>query len=375
MSKESAPNLDPNTPAENALGAAAQAGAQAEKLVLAWREAGNAAALLQVAEEGTGDARKAAKRALAVLKSRGVAIPERQRVARLSAPSQETEEAFMTAPDGALNVFIVLARWPKERRGKAVFILLRDGVGLLNLRIAEIAQSGLKTEVRRIAGERARLCPVPVEWARARVAAARAKNAENKLPVPLGLDSANELLGPVPSEAPAHPFDEEGLALGDEDAAALALGSGALHNLPEFAPWLPSQGAVQAMLLEVGRTLTPGVQPPENELSDRLLASMKAATDRYFEPELRGRLVLAMKDAGLSVLAREGEAKALEVAAAISAVEKCGLVTNPPHEVPFLRAFFEKAMQIIMAQNQGQLRIPVPKSAPGEGPDSSAKSE
>jgi hypothetical protein len=52
-------------------------------------------------------------------------------------------------------------------------------------------------------------------------------------------------------------------------------------------------------------------------------------------------------------------------------------VTNPPHEVPFLRAFFEKAMQIIMAQNQGQLRIPIPKSgsAAGESAEPSAKGE
>ncbi len=362
MSKDSAQNFDPHTPADQALNAAAQAGARADALVLAWRDAGNAAALLEVAEGGSGETRKAAKRALAVLKSRGVAIPEKQRVARLSAPVQETVEAFMTAPDGALNVLLVLARWPKERRGKVVFVLLRDGVGLLNVRIAEIAQSGLKEEVKRLAGERARLCSVPVAWARARIAASRQKNAENQLPLPLGLDSAADLLGPAPAEALEHPFDEEGLELADEDAAALALGSGGLHLLPEFAPWMPSQAAVQSMLLEVGSTLTPGVQPAEGELSDKLVAAMKAATDRYFEPELRARVALAMKDAGLSVLAREGEGKALEVAATIKAVERCGLVTNPPHEVPFLRAFFEKATQLIMAQNQGQLRIPIPKA-------------
>lgn len=373
MTKADAPtSFDPNTPATAALDAVARAGARAEDLVLAWRDGKNAAALLEVAEAGSGPSRKAAKRALAVLKSRGVVIPERNKVARLTSAEEETVEAYMTAPDGALNVLFVIARWPKARRGRAVFALLNDGVGLLNLRISEIAQSSLKSEVKRIAGERARLCPVSLEWAQSRVAAARTKNAENKVPLPLGLDSAADLLAGDPSPVQTHPFDEEGLVLADEDAAALAVGSANLHFLPEFAPWMPSSAAVQAMLADVGSSLGGTEKPSESDLSDRLVAAMKAATDRYFVPELRARVVLAMKDAALVVLSREGEQKALEVAAAILAVEKCGLVTNPPHEVPFLRAFFEKAVQLMMAQNNGQLRIPVPR---GAGANEPAKGE
>jgi hypothetical protein len=368
MSKaDASSNFDPNTPAAAALEAITSAGARAEDLVLAWRDGKNAAALLEVAEAGSGPSRKAAKRALAVLKSRGVAIPERKTIARLSSAEEESLEAYMTAPDGGLNVLFVLARFPKARRGKAVFTVLNDGIGLLNIRISEIAQSSLKSEVKRIAGERARLCSVPVEWAQARIAAAKAKNLESKVPLPLGMDSAADLLAGKATADQGHPFDDEGLVLADEDASALAVGSGGLHFLPEFAPWMPSQGAVMSMLAEVGQTLVPGEKPEENELSDKLMTAMKAATDRYFTPQLRERVVLAMKDAALVVLSREGEQKALEVAAAILAVEKCGLVTNPPHEVPFLRAFFEKAIQIMMAQNNGQLRIPVPQAQPANG--------
>ena len=47
--------------------------------------------------------------------------------------------------------------------------------------------------------------------------------------------------------------------------------------------------------------------------------------------------------------------------------EQAGLITNPPHEVPFLRAFFEKAVAVLAAQGQGNIRIPVPAQAPLEG--------
>jgi hypothetical protein len=49
------------------------------------------------------------------------------------------------------------------------------------------------------------------------------------------------------------------------------------------------------------------------------------------------------------------------------AVERCGLITDPPHEVPFLRAFFEKAVGVLLAQGNGQLRVPVPRLPGAEG--------
>ena len=90
---------------------------------------------------------------------------------------------------------------------------------------------------------------------------------------------------------------------------------------------------------------------------------MLAATDRTFTPELRADLVKWMKDAGVSLVAREGEAWGLKLAATIQCIESAGLVTDPPRDVPFLRAFFEKAIGLLMAQNGGKLNIPIPKQA------------
>jgi hypothetical protein len=78
-----------------------------------------------------------------------------------------------------------------------------------------------------------------------------------------------------------------------------------------------------------------------------------------------------MRDSALSVLSRDGEQRALEVVAAMKAVSKCGLVTNPPREVPFLKAFFDKAVAMMVAQGGGRLRIPVPGKPPEAEPAAS----
>jgi hypothetical protein len=52
----------------------------------------------------------------------------------------------------------------------------------------------------------------------------------------------------------------------------------------------------------------------------------------------------------------------------MKAIAKCGLVTNPPREVPFLKAFFDKAVAMMVAQGGGRLRIPVPGKLPEAEP-------
>jgi hypothetical protein len=91
-----------------------------------------------------------------------------------------------------------------------------------------------------------------------------------------------------------------------------------------------------------------------------LSEQIAAATDRYFTPERRARLVVALKDAALSVLPREGEEIALQLSALAKVAAEAGLITNPPREIPFLRGYFEKAVSLLAMQNQGRIRIPVP---------------
>lgn len=349
--------------AEEALGALSRAGEQQVALVEAWVKAGNAAAVSVASERAEGAARKAARRGLNVLKARGITVPSAPHVSQVIAEkSPEVQEALMLAPDSGGNVCLVITSRSKSSRAQTVFVYLHDDFGVHRVNVGELSQSQLKDALSRaLPGADYRPVKVPVGWARTRIAAARKKHTERGVPEPLGFASAQTLLEPVPSEPEEHPFDAEGLELGDEDAQDLAKSSQSLHFLPEFRGWFPPKSAIDEMLQKLGETLTPGSEPAGEELKGKLEEQIVAATDRYFTPERRESLARMMKDSALSVLAREGEVRTLDVVATMKNIREAGLITNPPHEIGFLRGFFDKAVSALAYQDGGRLRIPVPR--------------
>jgi hypothetical protein len=344
-----------------ALAALTQAGDRAEALIDAWVTSANAGAVALASERAEGKARKSARRALNILKSRGITPPELPRVASVSGKKEEeTFEGYLVAPDGnGVSLVVVAARTPTSRY-RALLAFVSRTAGVLDVRPTEVGQAQLKESMQAaLRGAKYRPVRVPVEWARARIAEARALHRERGVPEPLGFAGSESLLGEQPKEPPQHPFDAEGFELGEDDAKELLAKSAELHRLPEFRGWLPSRSAVDEMLANVGQALPPGEDEPDPKVVEAAVqAELLAATDRYFTPERRADLVLSMKDAALSILAREGEGVTLDVAAAIKGIERCGLITDPPHDVPFLKIFFEKALGVLLQQGRGQLRVP-----------------
>jgi hypothetical protein len=311
-----------------------------------------------------------------VLRARGVAIPEQKRVAALTPKGiPDIVEAWMMAPDSAgMQLFAVTSHAPSGRY-RSAFVFLHRAQGIARVENATMSHSGLKEYFTKLlpgAGYGATL--VPVEWARYAIAAARRVHRERGLPEPLGFTTAQTLLEPVPEASPEHPFDAEGLELADEDALEMAKASAALHNVPEFRSWLPTNTAMEELLAKVGEKLTVGETPEPGVVTEHLKSEGDAATDRFFSPDVREDLLNRMRDSAMSVLSREGEQRALEVVAAMKAIAKCGLVTDPPRDVPFLKAFFDKAIAMLIAQNGGRIRIPVSgkpnaeAGAPAEAP-------
>jgi hypothetical protein len=329
----------------------------------------------EAAERAEGVARKQARRGLNVLKARGVSIPEQGHVSALGgAKAPEQTEAFMLAPDSQGNVLLAITTRSPSARGKVAFVYLNDDFGVHRVDVGELSQSQLKDALAKaLPGARYKAVTVPVDWARKRVADARARHAERKIPEPMGFSRADSLLTPIPAEAVAHPFDAEGLELSLEDATDMIKTSAELHGVPELQGWFPEKGAVDELFAFVGKSLAdaghdPTKEPPPEALRTALSEQIAAATDRYFTPERRARLVVSLKDAALSVLARDGEEKALQLAALAKVSAEAGLITNPPHEIPFLRGYFEKAVSLLAMQNQGRIRIPVPPAAAAAAP-------
>ena len=235
------------------------------QLVEAWVTAQNADAVAAIAndEAVAGPARKAARRGLAVLKSRGVAIPERSHVARLAAAEPDTYEAWLLAPDASGTSVVSVAARASTGRYRLVEAVVRDRVGILQIHGGELSRTQLRSAFddteRRLGYAPA---PVPVDWARARIASARADNEKSGALLPMGIDSHRELLEPIPADVPAHPIDAAKVA--PEGAVAeRAARSATLHAEPEFRSWLPDGMALQELLLKIGEAIgTSGSDDP-----------------------------------------------------------------------------------------------------------------
>jgi hypothetical protein len=352
--------------AAEAIAALERAGTRAGDLIEQWKNANNVVALDVAADLAQGTLRKAARRAISVLKSRGVPMPPRQRVAALrSGDVDERVEAYSVAPDATGGVVVVLAARTPTGRYRTAFVYLHDEIGIRRVEAGEQSLSQLREAMSRLVpGGAVRPVQVPVEWVRFRIAQARAKHKVHGHPQPLGLTTAASLLEPLPVEPPPHPLDTHLLEPSEELLKAAPGASGALHRLPEFRGWLPPKEAVDALLGQVGENLQPGEEPSQEKLSGLLEAAVVKMTDHFFAPQVRERLVTTMKDSALSVLGREGELVAMEVLATMRVISQAGLITNPPHEIGFLRGFFDKAIAVLLAQGQGSLRIPVRQGPP-----------
>jgi hypothetical protein len=325
------------------------------------------AAVAVVAERGAGAARKAARRGLNVLKSRGVKLESAPRVGTVALSERDREsvtEAWFVPPDSMGSVLFVIASRSPTSRAESGFFYLHDSVGLHSASVGSLSGSGLKESLKRAAEAGPQPVRVSLEYARHRIALARQQLKSRGAPEPLGMVNAASLVEPVPTEPVPHPLDGEGLELADEDAADLAKNSAELHALREFRGWLPERTAIDEMLREIGQQLPQGAKPEAEAVQKMIQDGVNAATDRYFGPERRALLVRRLKDSALSVLATEGEARALELVATIKIIEKAGLITDPPRDVGFLRAFFEKAIATLAHQGGGRLQVPVmPASA------------
>jgi hypothetical protein len=358
--------------AGHALAALGKAGERAADLVDAWVNAKNAAAVAAVADSDAAPApaRKAARRGINVLKSRGVAIPDRAHVARMPTDEIEGYEAWFVPPDGGGTAIVMIASRRQSGKYRVVHAIVREGVGLLEIRVLEMSRAQLKNsfdESARRAGYAP--APVPLEWARDRVASSKAENAKSGAVLPLGLDTHADILGSAPASPPEHPVDAAKL---DVKAAASAVAdSSVLHNEPELRAWLPSGQAMQELLIDVGQKLGAGAgEAPQDQgkVDAAIGTAIDAATDRFFAPEIRERLAARMKDSAISILARAGRERAAQVMAVAEAAVAAGLITSPPHEVPFLRGFFQKGLAMVAAQSGGRLEIPVPTTAEAPPP-------
>ena len=341
-----------------AVAALKAAGAAGEALVDAWMKAQNLGAIVETgtSEDITGNARKAARRALSVLRSKGATLPERLKPATSVLVEEEIIEATFTPPDGRGTVSVTIAKRRGGERAHIAEVILREGTGVVNAVSGWMSRSQIKEAHQRIA-DATGVAPatVPVEWVRHLVEVALKDNAKSGQLVPIGLERCKELLARDSSEEPKHPLADLEAAL-EGDAAAPA----SLHGEPEFRGWVPDPRAIDEVIRAVGQRLNPADAEDAKKVDEVVRDEVKLATDRYFTPEQRAILARRMRDVAITVRGRAGDDKAREVLRAAKAIEGAGLITSPPSDLEFLRTFVQKGIAMAAQQQGGQLRVPVP---------------
>lgn len=353
-----------NATADNAVEVLQGAGLAAEALVDAWIHARNVDAIGEAgrSELISGAARKAARRAITILKSRGINVPERAAAAPpVRAAEEEVIEATFNPPDGRGTSSITIAKRRGGERAHIAEVILREGVGVVNAVQGWMSRSQIKEAHQRIA-DSSGIAPasVPVEWVRWRIQQALQLNSKSGQLVPLGLERCKDLLEPAVGEEPKHPTSDLEEKLGDT-AATDAQG---LHNEPEFRSWIPDTRAIEDVLGRVGAKLGADDVKNQQKVDEVLKEEMKLATDRYFTPEQRTQLARWMRDAAVTIRQRAGEERAAEVLRTARAIEQAGLITSPPSEIEFLRVYFQKGIAVMAQRTGGQLRVPVSAGAP-----------
>jgi hypothetical protein len=325
-----------------------EAGERGADLIAAWVACKNAAAVAEVAadDESPAPARKAARRGINVLKSRGVAIPERSRANPRPVVPAETFEAWFRPPDASGTSAFTLGARGAGGRYRLVDVIIKEGVGLVSVAGMEMSRTQLRET---FDGIEQRFghgpAPVPIAWARGRIAAARAENGVRGTPVPLGFGQHGDLLGKAPAPLPPHPADDAGLAWPGRDEALAR--SGKLHAEPELRGWLPEPSAMQELLRTVDQEKETLIGADRAATEAKVVALIERVTDAYFTAEQRAKTALRMKDAAISILARGETARAADLIVTARATEAEGPVASA---IPFLRGLFEKAFGLAAAR-------------------------
>jgi hypothetical protein len=353
--------------ADNALALLEEVGDKAPALVDAWIKADLAAAVFEAAhaESAPALARKNARRGLNVLKSRGTALPDRKREPSAASTDDPVTEAWFLTPDQSGVAVYTIGTRATGQRFDIVDVQLHESAGVIDIKAGEATRSTIREGFKRIESQRGYgPVPVPLAWARWRISVAKTLNPKSGLILPLGFDTAAHLLTPAPASEPAHPIDQLELAVDDDEIAKRAESSAALHNEPEFRSWLPEIQFVNELLQKVGERIGPQPDQDPDKINAMFAEEISAAVDRFFTPEVRARIASRMKDAAVSTFHRAGRDRALDVLATAEAAKRAGLITSPPSDIPFLKAFFQKALSLVAASQGGKLNIPVAAPPP-----------
>lgn len=286
------------------------------------------------------DVAKEAKRALHVLKTRGVAVPEPPRPSAPPpppAPAEAPLAALASTIDGHGERVVWLPRNVPGRGIEVGQAVLSDERGLLSLQVGLVGRKEWRAYARGILerGQSFGVLEVPRERAHAWIAEARQANERTGQRVPDGTDLWLNQLGPAPA-APA-PTALPPLE-GEAERQALAA-SGALHDLPLFKGWLADEDYLRTLAARLDEVQVSPLYIDEQQRTAELDRRLAAAVEAYLDPARRATLARRLT-AMAEHVAQGGDAETASRTAAVARALGGG---TPGADIPFARMMVVKA--------------------------------
>jgi hypothetical protein len=267
----------------------------------------DAAALVALQDHDDKQVRKAARKAVHTLRSKGVTIPEAAAAKTWSAGGMEElrgdlAEIANVDVDSSPGLTRVLISAPQDERNY-LWVAVITGRDQIADFAAYVQTDGQRSRLLRDWGAAGEDRRVPTSWARARIRWAREQTLSSGFSVPPQLDDMLVHLGPAPSQRPANflvgliePSDYVGRA---EDVGELLIAA-QVHAWPPVID-------VEPIVRRAGET-NPGMtdQDPEDK---RMAALIEAARgDEALRADLRNQVANLLDDAAIGLWLRRADA-------------------------------------------------------------------
>jgi len=315
----------------------AQAG---EALVALLVERGDAARLQRLGDSPDKALAKRARKALHLLRTRGVAAPKPEkrefRPQGPYAPAEELSLASMIDGRGERIVWLVRA----VDKGFDVFeAQLSDTRGILGFTTANAPRKDWRAHATRVvADERMAVARVSERHARHLIEEGYKQTlAAGRVP-PEEFARARLGLGHYEPEE-RHPAFEVAPPLPIAEARNRLA---SLHALPELRTWIPPEESLPALDLEIGNIVTSKLIVDPAQRREQLAAAVEKVATAALTPDYRKLIAARLYETALLLAARgkSDEARLATTAAALTLDESVGAADNP-----FVLRLFDKVVK------------------------------
>lgn len=327
---------------------AALSAAEGAALVALLVERGDAARLQRLGDGADKALAKRARKALHVLKTRGVAVPAApKREYRPQGPYVTEETSLASMIDGRGERIVWLVR-PGESGFDIYEAQLSDTRGILGFTAAHAPRKDWRQHTARVVADpRLAVARISERHARQliedgyrRTLAAGRVPPEEFARARLGLGHLEpEERHPSLAVAPPLPLAEVRNRLA------------ALHALPEVRTWIPPDEALPALDLEIGNIVTSKLIVDPAQRQEQLAAAIVKIADTSLTPEYRALLAERLRETAY-LLAQHGRVDDARLAS--TAAELTLDASVPASDNPFVLRLFDKVV-----------KAPAPEGPPG----------